>query len=89
MAFGELAPLAAAALVAGTLNGVGVPGLLARSLGLDVATGRPGAVALAVSWVPVAVAVAVVAVALVAAVRVESATRRRDRLGDVLRVGER
>ncbi|MGC5167245.1 FtsX-like permease family protein [Luteimicrobium sp. DT211] len=90
MTFGELAPLAVAALVAGTLIGVAVPGLLTRSLGLDVATGLPGAVvSLAVSWVPLALAAAVVGVSLVAAVHVESAVRRRDRLGEVLRVGER
>jgi len=89
MALGELAPLAIGALVAGTLIGVGVPGLLTRSLGLDVATGRAGSVTLAVSWLPLAVAVVVVGVSLVVAVRVESAVRRRDRLGEVLRVGER
>ncbi|PJI94677.1 FtsX-like permease family protein [Luteimicrobium subarcticum] len=89
MTFGELVPLAVATLVAGTLVGIAVPGLLTRSLGLDVATGRPGTVALAVSWLPPALAVVVVGVSLVVAVRVESAARRRDRLGDVLRVGER
>jgi len=89
MTYGELAPLAVGALIAGTLIGIGVPGLLTRSLGLDVATGRAGSVTLAVSWVPPAVAVVVVGVSLVVAVRVESAARRRDRLGEVLRVGER
>jgi putative ABC transport system permease protein len=89
MIFAELAPLAVAALVAGSLIGVAVPGLLTRSLGLDIATGRPGSVALVVSWVPLVLAVVVVVVSLVAAVRVESAVRRRDQLGEVLRVGER
>ena len=89
MTFGELAPLAVAAMIAGTVIGVGVPWLLTRSLGLTVATGGPRDVTIAVSWVPFAVAVAAVVVSLVVAVRVESAVRRRDRLGEVLRVGER
>jgi putative ABC transport system permease protein len=89
MTFGELAPLAVAALLAGTLIGVGVPWLLTQSLGLTVATGGPRQVAIAVSWMPFVLAVVVVVVSLVVAVRVESAVRRRDRLGEVLRVGER
>jgi putative ABC transport system permease protein len=89
LTFGELAPLATAAVVAGTLIGVAVPSLLTHSLGLSVATGGPRDVTIAVSWVWPALAAVVVVASLVVAVRVESAVRRRDRLGEVLRVGER
>ncbi|NKY40222.1 hypothetical protein, partial [Cellulomonas septica] len=62
---------------------------LTDALGLDLLTGAPGTAELRLTWVPVAGAAAVIAVSLVAAVLVESAVRRRDRLGEVLRVGER
>ena len=87
--FGELAPLAIAAVVAGTGIGLAVPWMLTGALGLGLLTGDPAATALQVTWVPVVGAAAVVLVALAAAVLVESAVRRRDRLGEVLRVGER
>ncbi|MDM7855626.1 FtsX-like permease family protein [Cellulomonas alba] len=89
MTFGELAPLAVAALVAGSVIGIGVPWQLTRSLGLDVATGLAGTTTFTVTWLPIAAAVVVVLVSLAVAVAVESAVRRRDRLGEVLRVGER
>ncbi|GEK21256.1 FtsX-like permease family protein [Cellulomonas xylanilytica] len=89
MTFGELAPLALAAVLAGTVIGIGVPWLLTGALGLDLLTGDPGATALQVTWIPVVGAAAVVLVALLAAVAVESAVRKKDRLGEVLRVGER
>ncbi|MBO9553322.1 FtsX-like permease family protein [Cellulomonas sp.] len=89
LTFGELAPLAVAAVVAGSVIGVGVPWLLTGALGLDALAGAPGAARLRVDWLPVAGAALVVLVALVVAVLVESAVRRRDRLGEVLRVGER
>ncbi|WP_421732586.1 FtsX-like permease family protein [Cellulomonas sp.] len=89
MTFGELAPLALAAVLAGTAIGIAVPWLLTGALGLDLLTGHPEATALQVTWVPVVGATAVVLVALAVAVVVESAIRRRDRLGEVLRVGER
>jgi putative ABC transport system permease protein len=89
MTFGELAPLAIAAVVAGTAIGIGVPWLLTGALGLDLLTGDPAATTLQVTWVPIVGAAAVVLVALLVAVAVESAVRRRDRLGEVLRVGER
>ena len=89
MTFGELAPLALAAVLAGTAIGVGVPWLLTGALGLDVLTGDPAATSLQVTWVPIVGAAAVVLVSLAVAVLVESAVRRRDRLGEVLRVGER
>ncbi|GEL94909.1 FtsX-like permease family protein [Cellulomonas composti] len=89
LTFAEVAPLAGAALVAGTVIGVGIPWLLSGALGLDVATGGLRPPATSVGWWPLVAAVAAVVVALVVAVLVESAVRRRDRLGEVLRVGER
>ena len=59
------------------------------ALGLDLVTGGFGPPPLRIGWWPLAGALAVVVVALVAAVLVEGAIRRRDRLGEVLRVGER
>ncbi|QHT54838.1 hypothetical protein GXP71_01140 [Cellulomonas sp. H30R-01] len=89
LTLGELAPLAVVAVVAGTAIGVVVPWALTDALGLDLLTGAPGTAELRLTWVPVAGAAAVIGVSLVAAVLVESAVRRRDRLGEVLRVGER
>ncbi|KQY42994.1 FtsX-like permease family protein [Cellulomonas sp. Root137] len=89
MTFGELAPLALAAVLAGTVIGVAVPWVLTGALGLDLLTGDPAATSLQVTWVPIVGATVVVLGALAVAVGVESAVRRRDRLGEVLRVGER
>ena len=89
MTFGELAPLALAAVLAGTAIGIAVPWVLTGALGLDLLTGHPAAAALQVTWVPIVGATVVVLGALAVAVGVESAVRRRDRLGEVLRVGER
>lgn len=89
LTLGELAPLAVVSVIAGTAIGVVVPWALTDALGLDLLTGAPGTAELRLTWVPVAGAAAVIAVSLVAAVLVESAVRRRDRLGEVLRVGER
>lgn len=89
LTLGELAPLAVVAVLAGSAIGIAVPWALTDALGLDRLTGAPGTAELRLSWVPVTGAAAVVAVSLVAAVVVESAVRRRDRLGEVLRVGER
>ncbi|GIG19616.1 hypothetical protein Cch01nite_03400 [Cellulomonas chitinilytica] len=89
LTFGELAPLAVTAVLAGCVIGVGMPWVLTGALGLDALAGAPGAARLRVDWLPVAGAALVVLVALVVAVLVESAVRRRDRLGEVLRVGER
>ena len=89
MTFGELAPLAIAAVLAGTAIGIAVPWVLTGALGLDLLTGDPAATSLQVTWVPIVGATVVVLGALAVAVGVESAVRRRDRLGEVLRVGER
>ena len=85
----ELAPIVGAALLAGIAIGLGVPWLLGSALGLDVATGGSHAPPLVIGWWPLLAAGVTVAGALVVAVVVESAARRGDRLGDVLRVGER
>jgi putative ABC transport system permease protein len=89
MTFGELAPLALAAVLAGTAIGIAVPWVLMGALGLELLTGHPAATSLQVTWVPIVGATAVVLGSLAVAVWVESAVRRRDRLGEVLRVGER
>lgn len=89
MTFGELAPLALAAVLAGTTIGIAVPWVLMGALGLDLLTGHPAATSLQVTWVPIVGATAVVLGSLAVAVWVESVVRRRDRLGEVLRVGER
>jgi len=89
LTFAELAPVAVAAVVGGTAIGILIPWLTSGALGLELATGGFGPPALRVGWWPVVGAVAVIMVALVVAVLVEGAVRRRDRLGEVLRVGER
>ena len=85
----ELAPVAGAAVVGGTVIGILIPWLTSDALGLELVTGGFGPPALRIAWWPIVGAVAVVAVALAVAVLVEGAIRRRDHLGDVLRVGER
>ncbi|MCC2334408.1 FtsX-like permease family protein [Cellulomonas wangsupingiae] len=86
---GELAPLVLGGLLGGAGIGLGLPALLGGALGLQQLTAEPGAATVATTWWPVAAAVAALAVALVVAVLTEQAVRRRDRLGEVLRVGER
>lgn len=89
LTFAELLPVATAAVVGGTAIGVLIPWLTSGALGLELATGGFGPPALRVGWWPIVGAVAVVAAALLVTVLVESAVRRRDKLGEVLRVGER
>jgi len=86
---GELAPLVLGGLVGGVAIGLGVPVLIGDALGLQRLTAEPGGATVDLTWWPVAAAVVALGVALVAAVTVEQAVRRRDRLGEVLRVGER
>jgi putative ABC transport system permease protein len=88
LTFGELVPLVLTGIVAGTLAGVGIVALLGPALGLIVTTGGVTDPALRFDP-PFAVAVAACAVGLlVLAVIVETAARRRDRLAEVLRVGD-
>ncbi|QTE31161.1 FtsX-like permease family protein [Pengzhenrongella sicca] len=86
---GELAPLTAAGVLAGAAIGVGVPLALAGALGLNRLTGEAGPSATAITAGPFLLAAGASVVALVASVVVEAAARRRDNLGQVLRVGER
>lgn len=86
---GEMAPLVLGGLVGGVVIGLGVPVLIGDALGLRLLTAEPGVVSVDVTWWPVVAAVLALVAALVVAVAVEQAVRRRDRLGEVLRVGER
>lgn len=86
---GELSPLVLSAMLAGGLIGVAVPVALTSALGLRRVTGELGTTALTFTPQPFVLAVGVAAAALVVSVVAEAAVRRRDRLGDVLRVGER
>ncbi|MCC2334404.1 FtsX-like permease family protein [Cellulomonas wangsupingiae] len=86
---GELAPLALGGLLGGTAVGLALPVLVGDALGLAWVTAAPGHVPVVLVGWPVLLAAAAVAVALLVAVLVEQAVRRRERLGDVLRVGAR
>ncbi|TFH70490.1 FtsX-like permease family protein [Cellulomonas sp. HD19AZ1] len=86
---GELAPLVLGGLVGGSVIGLVVPHLVADALGLAWLTGSAaGATVAVVAW-PVLVAAAVLTAATLVAVGIEEGLRRRERLGEVLRVGER
>lgn len=88
LTFGELVPLVLTGVVSGTLAGVGIVALLGPALGLLVTTGGVTDPQLRFDP-PFAIAVAGCALALLLlAVVVETAARRRDRLAEVLRVGD-
>lgn len=88
LAAAETAPVVIAALVGGILAGVGIVLLLGPSLGLAVLAGGKGNPTPSLSPL-LALAVAGCAVVLLLiAVAVEVAAHRRDRLSEVLRVGE-
>lgn len=88
LALSELAPLVIAAVVGGVAAGVAVVLVLAPSFGLETLAGGVDAPALSIApWVILGVAGAAVVLALVAMV-VEVIAHRRDRLSEVLRVGE-
>ena len=74
-------------IIVGSVSGA--PGASSAALGLELATGGYGPPALRIGWWPLLGAVVTVTVALVVTVLVEGAVRRRDKLGEVLRVGER
>ncbi|MBF0688921.1 MAG: hypothetical protein IR158_14285 [Cellulomonas sp.] len=86
---GELAPLVVGGLVGGSAIGLALPVLVGDALGLSWVTAAPGHVPIELTWWPVLVAAGALAVALLVAVLVEQAVRRRERLGEVLRVGAR
>ena len=86
---GEVLPVMAAALVAGSAIGFVVPWLLTSALGLSALTGEPDGTRLALAWQPVAVAVGALLVGLWVAVEVEARTRRDDDLALGIREAER
>ncbi|GIG40430.1 FtsX-like permease family protein [Cellulomonas phragmiteti] len=86
---GELAPLVVGGLVGGSAIGLALPALVGGTLGLRWVTAAPGDVPMTPTWWPVLLAAGALVVALVVAVTVEQAVRRRQRLGEVLRVGAR
>jgi putative ABC transport system permease protein len=88
LALSELAPLVIAAVIGGVVAGVGVVLVLAPSFGLESLAGGVSPPALSIApWVILGVAGAAIVLALVAMV-VEVLAHRRDRLSEVLRVGE-
>lgn len=88
LAFTELAPVVVAAVIGGTVSGIGMVLLIAPSLGLSHLTGGPTDPEPRVSG-PVIIAAALAAMAVLGiAMLVEVVAHRRDRLNDLLRVGE-
>ncbi|MBX9245298.1 hypothetical protein ICW40_10830, partial [Actinotalea ferrariae] len=88
LALAELAPVVLAALVGGTLSGVVIVLVLAPALGLDVLAGGLSVPAPAVDLDVIVGLAAGAALLLVLAVLAEVLAHRRDRLSEVLRVGE-
>ncbi len=86
---GELLPVSFAAVLIGVGLGLTVPPVLHGALGVSEVTGELRAGPVSVDPVSIVLAVGATAVALAVSIAVEAAVRRRDRLGDVLRVGER
>jgi len=85
---GELAPLTTAGVLAGALIGLGVPLVLSGALGLNHLTGEARDTAVAVTAGPFLLAIGASLVALAVGVVVEAVVRRRENLGQLLRVGE-
>lgn len=88
LALGELAPVVAAAIVSGAASGVVVVLLLGRALGLSVLVGGVGVPPPTVEPAAIGMLAAGGVVLLLAAALVEVGAHRRDRLSDVLRVGD-
>ncbi|WP_024287574.1 hypothetical protein [Cellulomonas sp. KRMCY2] len=88
LALAELAPVVVAAVLGGTVAGVTIVVLLAPALGLDVLAGGLGIPDPSISPTVVVALAAGALVLLVLAAGVEVLTHRRDRLSEVLRVGE-
>lgn len=86
---GELAPLVVGGLLGGTVIGLVLPVLVGDALGLTWVTAAPGSVPVEPALWPVLLAAGTLGVALLVAVLVEQAVRRRENLGEVLRVGAR
>ncbi|WP_182111792.1 MULTISPECIES: FtsX-like permease family protein [unclassified Actinotalea] len=88
LALAELAPVVVAALVGGTLSAVTIVLVLAPALGLDVLSGGVRAPDPAVDPQVIMGVAAAAAVLLLVAVLAEVLAHRRDRLSEVLRVGD-
>ena len=86
---GELAPLTTAGVLAGAVIGLGVPLVLGSALGLNQLTGEAGDTVVAVTAGPFLLAIGASLLALAVSVVVEAVVRRRENLGEDLRVGER
>jgi putative ABC transport system permease protein len=88
LALAELAPVVVAALIGGIAAGIGMVALLEPVIGLVALTGGLGNPPPTFS-LPIVVALAAGAILLLLiAVAIEFSIRRRDRLSEVLRVGE-
>lgn len=85
VAAGELLPLALLAAVGGVLLGVLLVGALVEPLALRLVTGQASEPGVVLPWWAV-VPVGLVAATVLVVVAVESSARRRERLGQVLRV---
>ena len=88
LALAELAPVVLAAVVGGVAAGVAIVVLLAPALGLDVLSGGLGQPAPSISPTVLAGLAGGAVLLLVLAVLAEVLAHRRDRLSEVLRVGE-
>jgi putative ABC transport system permease protein len=88
LALAELVPLLFAALVGGTAAGVGIVAAAGPALGLRLLTGATGEPGLRVDPVSIVLVVAGGLVLCAIAIAVDVVAHRRDRPGDVLRVGE-
>ncbi|MGV8966293.1 MAG: ABC transporter permease [Cellulomonas sp.] len=86
VALGELAPSVLVACVSGLILGASLAAALIRPLALRLVTGQASTPALVLPWWALAV-LALLAGTVAVVVAVESSTRRRERLGQVLRVG--
>jgi putative ABC transport system permease protein len=88
LALAELAPLVVAALLGGAAAGAGILVVVGPALGLRILAGGVGEPALHLDiWTVVSVIAGCLALAAVAIV-VDIVAHRRDRPGEVLRVGE-
>lgn len=88
LAIAEVAPLVAAAVIGGIAAGVAIVLALAPAFGLGLLAGGDGEPAPSLSpWVILGVAAGAIALLLVA-VLAEVLAQRRNRLNDILRVGE-
>ena len=88
IALAELAPLVVLAAVGGILSGLAMVLVVGPSLGLQALAGGLGAPTASLSPVVVLAVAAGLALLLLVAIATEAFVRRRDRLSDVLRVGE-